>query len=88
VYVLKKYMEFLGAKNVEELIRQDPKIIEQQIIDFMISLQGLSRARKSLRMAAVIALYLIDDITLNRKRLSKFLGLKTNEEDKTTNNVF
>jgi hypothetical protein len=53
----------------------------------MISLQGLSRARKSLRMAAVIALYLIDDITLNRKRLSKFLGLKTNEEDKTTNNV-
>jgi hypothetical protein len=81
-------MEFLGAKNVEELIRQDPKIIEQQIIDFMISLQGLSRARKSLRMAAVIALYLIDDITLNRKRLSKFLGLKTNEEDKTTNNVF
>jgi hypothetical protein len=80
-------MEFLGAKNVEELIRQDPKIIEQQIIDFMISLQGLSRARKSLRMAAVIALYLIDDITLNRKRLSKFLGLKTNEEDKTTNNV-
>jgi hypothetical protein len=81
-------MEFLGAKNVEELIRQDPKIIEQQIIDFMISLQGLSRARKSLRMAAVIALYLIDDITLNRKRLSKFLGPKTNEEDKTTNNVF
>jgi hypothetical protein len=69
-------MEFLGAKNVEELIRQDPKIIEQQIIDFMISLQGLSRARKSLRMAAVIALYLIDDITLNRKRLSKFLGPK------------
>jgi hypothetical protein len=88
VYVLKKYIEFLGAKNVEELIRQDPKIIEQQIIDFMISLQDLSRARKSLRMAAVIALYLIDDITLNRKRLSKFLGLKTNEEDKTTNNVF
>jgi len=66
----------LGAKNVDELLRQDPKIIEQQIIDFMISLQGLSRARKSLRMAAVIALYLIDDITLNRKRLSKFLGPK------------
>ena len=84
---MKKYMEFLGAKKVDELIRQDPQIIEQQIIDFMKSLQGLSRARKSLRMAAVIALYLIDDITLNRKRLSKFLGLKTNEEDKTTNNV-
>jgi hypothetical protein len=60
-------MEFLGAKNVDELIRQDPRIIEQQIIDLMISLQGLSRATKSLGMAAVVALYSINDITLNRK---------------------
>jgi hypothetical protein len=42
----------------------------------MISLQGLSRATKSLGMAAVVALYSINDITLNRKRLSKFLGPK------------
>ena len=84
---MKKYMEFVGAKKVE-LIRQDPKIIEQQIIDFMVSLQGLSRATKSLRMATVVAPYSINDITLNRKRLSKFLGPKTNEEDKTTNDVF
>jgi hypothetical protein len=83
---MKKYMELIGAKKVE-LIRQDPKIIEQQIIDFMVSLQGLSRATKSLRMAAVVAPS-INDITLNRKRLSKFLGPKTNEEDKTTNDVF
>jgi hypothetical protein len=54
----------------------------------MVSLQGLSRATKSLRMAAVVAPYSINDITLNRKRLSKFLGPKTNEEDKTTNDVF
>ncbi len=84
---MKKYMELVGAKKVE-LIRQDPKIIEQQIIDFMVSLQGLSRATKSLRMAAVVAPYSINDITLTRKRLSKFLGPKTNEEDKTTNDVF
>lgn len=84
---MKKYMEFVGAKKVE-LIRQDPKIIEQQIIDFMVSLQGLSRATNSLRMAAVVAPYSINDITLNRKRLSKFLGPKTNEEDKTPNDVF
>lgn len=84
---MKKYIEFVGAKKVE-LIRQDPKTIEQQIIDFMVSLQGLSRATNSLRMAAVVAPYSINDITLNRKRLSKFLGPKTNEEDKTTNDVF
>jgi hypothetical protein len=84
---MKKYMELVGAKKVE-LIRQDPKIIEHQIIDFMVSLQGLSRATKSLRMAAAVAPYSINDITLNRKRLSKFLGPKTNEKDKTTNDVF
>jgi integrase len=36
----------------------------------------VSRATKSLRMAAVVALYSINDITLNRKRLNKFLGPK------------
>jgi integrase len=69
-------MDFLGAKDVDELIKQDPRVIEQQIIDFMISLQGLSRATKSLRLAAVVAFYSINDVTLNRKRLSKFLGPK------------
>jgi integrase len=76
VYILKKYMDFLGAKDVDELIKQDPRVIEQQIIDFMISLQGLSRVTKSLRLAAVVAFYSINDVTLNRKRLSKFLGPK------------
>jgi integrase len=77
-YILKKYMAFLGLKDVDELVKQEPKIVEQQIIDYMISLDrlGLSRATKSLRMAAVVALYSINDIILNRKRLSKFLGTK------------
>jgi hypothetical protein len=54
----------------------------------MIPIRGLSRATKSLRMAAVVALYSINDITLNRKRSSKFLGPKKIEEDKTTNDAF
>jgi hypothetical protein len=77
-YILKKYMDFVGVKDVDELIKQDSKAVEQQIIDYMISHDGLglSRATKSLRMAAVVALYSINDITLNRKRLSKFLGTR------------
>lgn len=59
VYILKKYMEFVGVKDVDELIKQDPKVIEQQIIDFIISVWELSRATKSLRMAAVVSLVLI-----------------------------
>jgi hypothetical protein len=52
-------MDFLGITDVEELLtKPDPRVIEQQIIDYMISLQGLSRATKSLRLAAVVALLL------------------------------
>jgi len=69
-------MEHLQIADVEDLLKQDPKVIEQQIIDFMISLQsqGLSRATKSLRMAAIVSLCSINDVMLNRKRLGKFLG--------------
>jgi integrase len=76
VYTLNKFMQFLGVKNVEEVVRQDPKVIEQQIIDYIISLDGLARATKSLRLAAIVSFYSINDVILNRKRLSKFLGPK------------
>jgi hypothetical protein len=44
-------MTFLGVKDVDELIKQDPKVVEQHIIDYMISLDGLglSRATKSFK---------------------------------------
>jgi hypothetical protein len=49
-YILKKYMVFHNlTDNADELIRQDPKNIEQQIIDYIISLDGVARATKSLR---------------------------------------
>jgi integrase len=67
-------MSYLGVTDTEELLRQDPKTVEQQIIDYIVSLQGLSRASKSLRLAAIVAFYSINDVTLNRKKLGKFLG--------------
>jgi integrase len=74
VYQLKTYMSYLGVTDTEELLRQDPKTVEQQTIDYIVSLQGLSRASKSLRLAAIVAFYSINDVTLNRKKLGKFLG--------------
>jgi integrase len=67
-------MSYLGVTDTEELLKQDPKTIEQQIIDYIVSLQGLSRASKSLRLASIVAFYSINDVTLNRKKLGKFLG--------------
>jgi hypothetical protein len=44
-YILKKYMAFHNlTDNADELLKQDPKTIEQQIIDYIISQEGLSRA--------------------------------------------
>jgi integrase len=75
VYVLKKYTEFLGV-SPDDLIKQDPKLMEQQIIDYIVSLnsRGMSRATKSLRLAAIVSFYSINDVILNRKKLGKFLG--------------
>jgi integrase len=73
-YILKKYMAFHGLTDVDELIKQDPKAIEQQIIDYIISQEGAARATKSLRLAAIVTFYSINNVVLNRKRLGKFLG--------------
>jgi integrase len=67
-------MSYFGVTDAEELLRQDPKTVEQQIIDYIVSLQSLSRASKSLRLAAIVAFYSINDVTLNRRKLGKFLG--------------
>ena len=69
-------MEFSQITPVDNLVRKDPKLIEQQIIDYIISLnaKGVSRSMKSLRLAAIVAFYSINDVTLNRKKLGKFLG--------------
>jgi integrase len=67
-------MAFHGLTDAEQLIKQDPKVIEQQIIDYIISQEGVARATKSLRLAAVVTFYSINDVALNRKRLGKFLG--------------
>jgi integrase len=56
------------------ILKQDPKTIEQQIIDYIIFQEGLSRATKSLRLAAIVTFHSINDVNLNRKRLGKFLG--------------
>ena len=50
-YILKKYMAFHGLKNVE-----------QQIIDYIISQEGVARATKSLRLAAVVTFYSINNV--------------------------
>jgi integrase len=73
-YILKKFMDFHNLTNADELIKQDQKIIEQQIIDYIISQEGVARATKSLRLAALVTFYSINDVTLNRKRLGKFLS--------------
>ena len=69
-------MAFHQLKESDDLIKQDPKTIEEQIIDFIIAQKDVARATKALQLSAIVSFYSINDITLNRKRLGKFLGPK------------
>ena len=60
-------MAFHTLTDSDELIREDPNVLEQQIIDYIISREGVARATKSLRLVA-IGNFSINDVALNIQR--------------------
>lgn len=64
---LSKYLAFYGMKNVSELLKKDPKEIESQIIEFIITLKekGMKRAAISNYTTPVISFCKINDIMVN-----------------------
>jgi integrase len=85
-HALDKYIEFLGLKKENSLINhdiyrllleeQDPRIIENKIINYIINLknEGYSSATISLRLAGIMHFYTMNDIVLNKKKIGKYLG--------------
>jgi integrase len=74
ILFLKKYMEFCNVTDIEQLLKNDVKLIESQIIDWLVSTREMSYASRSLRLAALMAFYSINDVNLNRRKLGIFLG--------------
>ena len=75
---LRLYMRFKGLTDCEELLKGEPKLIQSNIIEWLIHLkevQNLSYASITLYCTALHHFYDMNDITgLNWKKISSFIG--------------
>ena len=70
-------MNHLQLKEVDDLLlQQNPRMIESQIIDYIMALRedGISYSTIQYLIAPVFTFYQLNDILLNRKKVSRYLG--------------
>lgn len=80
LFSIRHYMSFTKASNTSSLLKQDNKAAEQQIISYLVDMrknQKLSHASLSVRLAALKKFYEMNDVLLNWKKLSNYLGENT-----------
>jgi integrase len=74
IFYLRKYMDHIGSKFNSLLEDEDPKKIEQSIIDYIILLKKTkSYAAVHNYVSPVIAFYKINDIILNVDKIARFM---------------
>lgn len=76
---LKFYMLFRGVSSADSLIGEDVRQAQSKIIEF-INIQkknGLSWQTCVIRVAALKHFYEMNDVTLNWKKITRFIGEKT-----------
>lgn len=75
---LKRYMNHLKLKEIDGLLLHaaSPKVIESQIIDYIMALRdsGISHATIKFLIAPIFTFYQLNDVILNRKKVSRYLG--------------
>lgn len=81
---LKKYLRLpvnSNLSNMDQILRKDPKIIEMELTHLLIDMKnsGMSYSTLSVHLAALYSYFAINDIPLNRKKLSKFVGEQENK---------
>jgi integrase len=79
-HALRQFFDYLQIKNpdISTIIGREPKIIEAEIIDYVAQLKhkGLSYSRLNVVLAAIFHFYMINDVTLNKNKISRFIGKK------------
>ena len=66
----------MTLQGIDDLLSEkDPRVIEQQIIDFIIKMTKNGKGYTSLHnyVTAVLSFYKINDILLNTSKISKFM---------------
>jgi site-specific recombinase XerD len=87
-FALQKYMDYLNISNPDDLLinQENPKIIQNQIIEYMIQLKNpphsLRYATRSQYLAAILTFYDLNDVALSKKKIYRYLG----EEDRPIEN--
>jgi site-specific recombinase XerD len=76
VYNLKQFCKHIKVDDCIRLLDIHPSLAEAQIIDYIVHLksQGASFSRINVSLAAILHFYTMNDITLNRRKISRFLG--------------
>jgi integrase len=78
---LKHYMDFHRISNISTLIQQDNKTIEFNIVKYIVDMKQrnppVSHSLRSSRLAAVKKFYEMNDVILNWKKITQYLGEKT-----------
>lgn len=79
-YYFKKYREFVKGNVIDDRL-----IVENQIVDFLLSLKNRGLVSKSLKsyFVAIAHYYVMNDIVLNKKKIIKFID--TDERKKSKN---
>ena len=72
---LRKYLEIVGCPDLSSLLSKGHKEIENQMIEFIISLkeQGMKRAAITNYIKPVISCCKINDIMINTTKVNKFM---------------
>jgi integrase len=75
---LRRYLNHIKLKSVDDLLLHaaNPRYIESQIIDYIMSLRNnqVSYATIQFLVAPIFTFYQLNDVVLNRKKVSKYLG--------------
>lgn len=66
---------------MDQILRKDPKIIETELTQLLIDMKnsGMSYSTLSGHLATLYGYFAINDILLDRKKLSKFVGEQKNK---------
>jgi integrase len=89
-FAIKKYMQYYGLQAIDELLllatnnkETTPIIIEDKIINWLVALrETITYNTRHTYMSAILKFYEINDITLRRKRIAKFLGQESTRNTK------
>src|SRR5436309_2785707 len=71
VFLFNKYRQFVNDKIISE-----PKLIEAQIIDYLLCLKTKEYSQHSIEcnLSAIIHFYTMNDIILNRNKIARFIN--------------